>query len=196
MRLIYTQDWSADTGGWSAETSKAKTPTVPTRISVNHPLAEYAMYFAGNGGWAIGTDVPPVKDGGSLEIRFRAYICSSGRNSLSLNVRDKRGTAVYKYSFGEQRHVWANRQPAVGSVPHQQMTKLEYECNTPYELISRHVVGSGEFQLSLTNLLTGVEETDASMWQCSGNGEPAMLDFDQEGGTARAYLGQVEVWAL
>lgn len=195
MRTIYSQDWLDGTGGWSVEKSRAEAPTVPVRVHVEHPLAEYAIQFVGNGGWAIAAQDPPVTEG-TLEISFRAYICSSGRNSLSLNVRDKGGAPVFKFSFGEQGHVWANKQPVPGGEPAQKRTSLVYDCHRPYDLVATHVIGSGTFTLKLIDPVTGAETSDPTEWACRSKAAPAFLDFDQEGGAAVAYLGLIEVVEL
>ena len=192
MRTIYTQDWSTEQHGWTAAASCAKAPSVPTRINVAHPLAEYAIMFAGNGGWAIAAKEPPLTSG-VLEIGFRAYVCSSGRNSLSLNVRDKRGGAIFKFSFGERGAILANRQPRPTGEDQPSITTLRYTCHRPYELIARHVIGSRKFTLTLLDLITGEFSEDQTVWACSSSTPPSMLDFDQEGSGAVAYLGKVEV---
>lgn len=196
MQIIYEQNWREGTGGWTNAASKAAVgSTTPTRIQVAHPLAEYAIQFSGNGGWAIGAKEAPIKTG-TLEIRFQAYICAAGRNSLSLNVRDEHGNPVYKYSLGEGNRIWANKQPVPGGEPGQKQTALVYACHVPYELISRHTVGSGIFTLSIRNLTSGQVRDDVTEWACRSKAAPAQLDFDQEDGDATAFLGRVEVWEL
>lgn len=196
MKTIYTQDWSTEHHGWSTGASMAKGATAPERMRVGHPLAEWAIRFNGNGGWAIRAGTAPAKSG-VLEIGFYAYICSSTRNALSLNVRDAKGALIYKYSFGEGGRVWANCQPRPGGGEDQPTrTALSYRSFMAYKLTSYHDVGSGKYTLDLYDPNSDSMQSDATEWVCRSKAAPAMLDIDQEGSSAMAFIGKIEVHQL
>lgn len=196
MQLIYAQDWMTEHHGWSTAASMAKGATTPTRVRVGHPLAEWAIRFDGNGGWAIRAETAPAKSG-VLEIGFYAYICAQTRNALSLNVRDAKGGLIYKYSFGEAGRIWANCQPRPdGGEDQPAKTSLSYRPFMAYKLTSYHDIGSGKYTLDLYDPSVDSMQSDATEWACRSKASPAMLDFDQEGSSAMAFLGKIEVYQL
>jgi len=195
-KLIYMENWDSGMGGWSNALSRAAAPSnTPTRIFVNQNLARFALYSSGNLGWAIKANEPPVKSG-ELEIRFYCMPMAKGRNILSLNVRDKNGNPIYKYSFGHDKggFIAANKQGASGAVA----TLLTYEKQIPYELISNHVIGSDTFTLSLRNLLDDTIQVDPTVYIGRGTkAAPCGRDMDGEGNTnGPAYIGKIEVWKI
>ncbi|MDD5557386.1 MAG: hypothetical protein PHN82_09070 [bacterium] len=190
-QLIYSEDWSGGAGGWSSGQSYLHGKRTPGRIFVGHELAQHAIWFHGQCGWALRSGAGVERP---MKIVFRVLMQGSHRNALSMNVRNRGGTLLYKYSMGPRNRVAANCQPA-GHEDQPVDTGLVYQLNVPYELTSTYVPGSG-YYLSLRNLLTGQEQADPRRWRLKGGGAPSTMDFDQEGGFGPAAVGRVDVYVL
>ena len=190
--LVYSEDWSQGSGGWSSGQSYLHDKRTPKRIFVGSPLAQYVYWFYGQCGWALRSG---ASVGSPMKIVFRVLTQGSHRNALSLNVRNRGGGLIYKYSMGPGNRVSANTQPMPGGGDDAVSTSLVYKTDVPYELTSIYVPGSG-YYLSLKNLITGEEQTDGRRWRFKGGGSPSTLDFDQEGGHGPAGLGRVDVYLL
>jgi hypothetical protein len=189
QHLVYSEDWSGGTGGWSTQASILP-GRAPVRIPIGHPLAQWGMYFWGNNGWAIrGGTLPDVP----VKVSIIGYVLSANRNALSVNVRTRGGGAIYKYGFCGGV-IGANKQPPTWTY---RDTDLGYRTETPYELYSIWIPNTGRFAIGLKNLITGEERMSRYLWSCMSWGNPGGIDFDQEaGGKGPAVLGRVAVYVL
>ena len=105
--LVYSQDWSEGTGGWSMGQSLLPHKNPPLRIFIGKDLAEYIIYFYGNCGWAIrGSGIPNVP----MKLVTRVYMLNSHRNALAVNIRGSSGGLICKYSMGANNHVYSHHQ--------------------------------------------------------------------------------------
>ena len=167
--LVYSEDWSQGAGGWSTGQSYLHDKRSPKRLFVDHELAQYALWFDGQCGWALRTGAGV---GTPMKIVFRVLMRGSHRNALSMNVRNSGGSLMYKYSMGPRNRVAANTQPTGGHEDQPVDTGLVYQLGVPYELTSIYRPRSGYF-LSLKNLLTGEEQNDSRRWRLKGGGAPS-----------------------
>lgn len=187
--LIYTEDWSRGSGGWSNSQSY-EIGRAPVRVFIGHPQAMWGLYFWGANGWALrGPTAPEVP----LKVSIIGYVLQANRNALSVNVRTSGGTAIYKYGFCAGV-IGANKQPPTWTY---RDTDLGYRTETPYELYSIWVPNTARFAIGLKNLVTGEERMSRYFWACRSSAVPGCIDFDQEaGGKGPAVLGRVSVYAL
>lgn len=187
-RLVYAEDWSTGTGGWSPWQSRLPHLRPARRIHVGHPLGQYVILFTGSCGWgARANSLPPVP----VKIVTRVYTERSVRNAISVNVRNRSGGLIYKYSLGSNNMVSANCQGAADQPVN--LGDLTYKRRHPYDIMSMYPGGNG-YYLGLRDAVTGEERWSRRFNNTKGGGAPAWLDIDQEGGAATAYLGRVEVW--
>jgi hypothetical protein len=187
-RLIYSQDWSAGSGGWSVGQSLCPNAQTPQRMQVSNPFAEYVIWFDGQCGWGFQSrPIPRVP----LKISLMAAVFGSNRNALSVNVRSSGGVQVYKYSFGGNNHIIANNQPPT---LYYKDTDLTYKNRVPYELYSIWFPGSGYYLLGIKNLVTGEDKMSAYRWRLRNNLTPAWIDLDQEDGKGPVALGRLDVY--
>lgn len=188
--LVYSEDWSTGAGEFSVTASQLHGARAPQRSFIGHELADYIIWFDGHCGWAAEKDeIPETR----MKLVTRLYVERSQRNALSVNVRSRRGSLIYKYSMGGGRHVDANCQPAGGGEDQPIRTDLDYALKTPYELYSVFEPGQG-YRIGLRNLMTGEDRLPSRLWSLKSDSWPAKIDFDQEGGSGPAGLGRVEVW--
>lgn len=186
--LVYSEDWSRGTGGWSTGQSYAA-GRAPVRVFIGHEQAMWGMYFWGGNGWAIrGRTIPDIP----VKISVFAYMLGANRNGLSMNVRTSGGTNIYKYGFCAGV-IGANKQPPTWTY---RDTDLGYRLETPYELWSVWIPHTGRFALGLKNLATGEERVSRYLWGCRSSANPGCLDLDQEGGTGPGLVAKVAVYAL
>lgn len=182
--LVYSEDWSHGSGGWGGIGGFR----APSRFFVGHPIAPYAWYFGGACGMGIrSAGLPPLR----MKLATLVYMVKSNRNGFSVNVRDRGGSLIYKYSMGAGNRVDANCQPPSDTIS---TTELPYLNNVPYELFSIWQPGTGRFAIGLKNIVTGEERLSGRSYACRGMGTPAVITFDQEGGQGPAFLGYVKVW--
>ena len=187
--LVYSEDWSRGTGGWSTQQSVLP-GRAPVRVFIGHEQAMWGLYFWGNNGWAIrGRTIPDIP----VKISVFAYMLGANRNGLSMNVRTSGGANIYKYGFCAGV-IGANKQPPTWTY---RDTDLGYRTETPYELWSVWIPRTGRYAIGLKNLATGEERMSRYLWACMSGGIPGCIDFDQEaGGKGPAVLGRVSVYLL
>ncbi len=186
--LVYSQDWSQGTGGWSTAQSSLPGKRYPKRIGIGHPLAPAAIYFTGHCGW--GMHAKPIPSRAKMKVVTRFYAEGSQRNALSVNIRNAGGTLVYKYGLGGSNTIIANCQ---GSIDQPVGLKgLKYKTDVPYDLTSYY--DGRAFYVGLKNCFTGQERWSGRRNNLKGGGTPARIDIDQEGGRGPVALGKVEVW--
>lgn len=185
--LVYSEDWSQGTGGWSTGQSSLPGKRSPSRIFVGHEIAQYIIWFNGQCGWGLHTGgAPPVP----MKVVTRVYMLSSQRNAFSVNIRNRGGGMIYKYGMGGSNYVIANCQG--GADQPVNLAGLRYQLNVPYDLIS--VYDGRGFYVGLKNVLTGQEAFSGRRNNLKGGGAPSRIDLDQEGGKGPAGLGLVQVW--
>jgi len=183
-QLVYSEDWSGGAGGWGGIGGFSG----PQRLFIGHPLAQYVWYFGGGCGMGIKSDPIPA-----TRMKLVTLVCMTGsnRNGFSVNVRDKGGGLIYKYSMGAGGRVDANCQPPTDNI---RTTELTYLEGVPYELYSLWAPNTGRFMIGLKNMLTGEDRLSQGVYACRSGSIPGCITFDQEGGRGPAYLGRVQVW--